>query len=309
MYANEENHLLILEAWELIGFENKASLQNLITLVTCIENICLHKNIRVLENIQTSINDSNFQSQRRRFGHMIDDVYYLSSEQEMKRLVAYFKPLVDLRQRQESKLIKQKEQEFAVNKFQPQINRKSELIIGKRLDDIYTKVFKKKGSIKKNPKHEQFLINQYLTAKQKLSEKVLLNQSKELPECTFSPTINKPKHCKSHGRLTSPPPHVFLNLYKVAEKRKEKSLDSHRRAKQQQIENEIKECTFKPDCSKTLKATNKLSGVSSKYLTFKNCNSECSTKRVQIIPKKGSNKENVNLRYERGSFSNTSILN
>jgi hypothetical protein len=48
---------------------------------------------------------------------MIDDVYYLSSEQEMKRLVAYFKPLVDLRQRQESKLIKQKEQEFAVNKF------------------------------------------------------------------------------------------------------------------------------------------------------------------------------------------------
>jgi hypothetical protein len=51
MYANEENHLLILEAWELIGFENKASLQNLITLVTCIENICLHKNIRVLENI------------------------------------------------------------------------------------------------------------------------------------------------------------------------------------------------------------------------------------------------------------------
>jgi hypothetical protein len=39
MYANNENTFLVYEAWEIIGYENKASLQNLITLITSIENI------------------------------------------------------------------------------------------------------------------------------------------------------------------------------------------------------------------------------------------------------------------------------
>jgi hypothetical protein len=85
-------------------------------------------------------------------------------------MVAYFKPLVDFRQNQESTLIKQKEQEFAVNKFEPKICRKSEMIIGKKLDDIYTKVFKKKtliGNIKKSGKHEMFLISKGEAFKEK----------------------------------------------------------------------------------------------------------------------------------------------
>jgi hypothetical protein len=101
------------------------------------------------------------------FGHFIEDVYYLNNDQELKKLVAYFKPLVDIRQKQESSLIKQKESEFAVNKFEPKINRKSEIIVGKKLDDIYTKVFKKKLINKKNTKHEIFLINKGEALKEK----------------------------------------------------------------------------------------------------------------------------------------------
>ena len=161
---------------------------------------------------------------------MKDEVFYLGSEAELKKIVAYFKPLVDLRKVQENELIKLKESEFAKNNFYPKINRKSEIIVGKKLDDIYTKVFKKKSHPKKNSRHETFLINRGQEMKQRLTEISELNQSKEIPECTFSPTINLSKTSKSVGRLTSPP-EVFLNLYKVAEKRKEKSLDSHRRAK------------------------------------------------------------------------------
>ena len=108
------------------------------------------------------------------------------------------------------------------------------------------------------------------------------------------------KTSKSVGRLTSPP-EVFLNLYKVAEKRKEKSLDSHRRAKQKEIESESAECTFKPDFSKTIRKTNRLSS-NSKYLTFK-VGSECNTKRS--IPRKAKGKEN---RLGRGSFVNNSLI-
>ena len=46
MYASHENQFMVYEAWEIIGYENKASLQNLTTLITCIENILLNKNIK-----------------------------------------------------------------------------------------------------------------------------------------------------------------------------------------------------------------------------------------------------------------------
>lgn len=151
--------------------------------------------------------------------------------------------------------------------------------MGKKLDDIYTKVFKKKSQPKKNSRHETFLINRGEELKQRISKISEFNQSKEIPECTFSPTINKSITSKSLGRMTSPP-QVFLNLYQVAEKRKEKSLDSHRRAKQKQIESESKECTFKPDFTKTIKNTNKLCSKNNKYLTFTNYNSEANTKRI-----------------------------
>jgi len=37
---------------------------------------------------------------------MKDEVFYLGSEAELKKIVAYFKPLVDLRKVQENDLIK-----------------------------------------------------------------------------------------------------------------------------------------------------------------------------------------------------------
>jgi hypothetical protein len=46
MYTNDQNQHLAYKAWEIISSENKASLQNLIILITCIENICLWKNIK-----------------------------------------------------------------------------------------------------------------------------------------------------------------------------------------------------------------------------------------------------------------------
>lgn len=70
---------MVYEAWEIVGYENKASLQNLITLITCIENIFLQKNIK-LSTYQASINDSQISSQKRRFGHMKDDILYMNSE-------------------------------------------------------------------------------------------------------------------------------------------------------------------------------------------------------------------------------------
>ena len=72
--------------------------------------------------------------------------------------------------------------------------------MGKKLDDIYTKVFKKKSQPKKNSRHETFLINKGQEFKQRINEISELNQSKEIPECTFSPTINLSKTSKSVGR-------------------------------------------------------------------------------------------------------------
>lgn len=106
LYANDQNSFLVYEAWEIIGYENKASLSNLITLITCIENILLQKNVRLMSTIQTSINDSLASSSKRKFGHIKDDVFYLASETELKKIVTYFKPLVDVRKIKENELIK-----------------------------------------------------------------------------------------------------------------------------------------------------------------------------------------------------------
>ena len=50
---------------------------------------------------------------------------------------------------------------------------------------------------------------------------------------------------------------MFINLYGVAQTRKEKSQDSYREIKKLEIKNETKECTFVPDFSKTQKITSK----------------------------------------------------
>lgn len=97
MYANDENLFLVYEAWEIIGYENRASLQNLITLITCMENIMLQRNLKAMNTIQTSINDSLASLNKRKFGHMKDDVFYLGSEVDFKKIVNHFKPLVDYR--------------------------------------------------------------------------------------------------------------------------------------------------------------------------------------------------------------------
>lgn len=76
---------------------------------------------------------------------------------------------------------RQREQEIHKIKFEPKINRKSEMIVGKKLDNIYTKVFstnraskngsissKVNGPIKKHAgKHEAFLINKAIAVREK----------------------------------------------------------------------------------------------------------------------------------------------
>ena len=50
---------------------------------------------------------------------------------------------------------------------------------------------------------------------------------------------------------------VFINLYEIAQTRREKSQDNSRLAKQEQIKKSQNECTFKPDFSMTQRVTNK----------------------------------------------------
>lgn len=50
-----------------------------------------------MNTIQTSINDSLASLNKRKFGHMKDDVFYLGSEVDFKKIVNHFKPLVDYR--------------------------------------------------------------------------------------------------------------------------------------------------------------------------------------------------------------------
>mgnify|MGYP006998218611 FL=1 len=50
---------------------------------------------------------------------------------------------------------------------------------------------------------------------------------------------------------TRPHKNVFISLYEIARLKQEKSKDSFTRAKQLEAENQVKQCTFKPDFSKT----------------------------------------------------------
>lgn len=50
---------------------------------------------------------------------------------------------------------------------------------------------------------------------------------------------------------------VFINLYEIAQTRREKSQDNIRLAKQEQIKRSQNECTFKPDFSMTQRVTDK----------------------------------------------------
>lgn len=197
-------------------------------------------------------------------------------------------------------LSKQKEQDLNRIRFEPKINRKSEIIVGKKLENIYTKVFganrqskngsissKVTGPIKKHAgKHEAFLINKAIAVREKQAEKAAFIETKEIENCTFSPKINKTikktsrsqsqgcvhdlRQSKSQENCLSHPESekqskstVFIQLYKIARERKEKSLESNRRAHQIKLEKETQECTFKPDFSKTQKKFQ----VQSRYLT------------------------------------------
>ena len=76
----------------------------------------------------------------------------MQSELEVKKISQHFKSLVENRIHYEFVMSKQREQEMNKIKFEPKINRKSEMIVGKKLDNIYTKVFNtnrasKNGSI------------------------------------------------------------------------------------------------------------------------------------------------------------------
>lgn len=56
--------------------------------------------------------------------------------------------------------------------------------------------------------------------------------------------------------LTSRPhKNVFISLYEIARLKQEKCIDSTTRAKQLEVENQVRQCTFKPDFSKTQRNT------------------------------------------------------
>jgi hypothetical protein len=61
----------------------------------------------------------------RMFGVVIDGVFHLSFDSEVKRMSSFFKDLVELRKLKEAIITKQKEEAFTKNKFEPTINKKS----------------------------------------------------------------------------------------------------------------------------------------------------------------------------------------
>ena len=90
----------------------------------------------------TSINDSfNLAIQKKKFGFFSDSVFFLQSETEVKKISLHFKSLVENRIHSDFVTTRQREQELTKIKFEPKINRKSEMIVGKKLENIYTKVF------------------------------------------------------------------------------------------------------------------------------------------------------------------------
>jgi hypothetical protein len=94
------------------------------------------------------------------------------------------------------------------------------MIVGKKLDHIYTKVFNTNRASKTGPfldkklivpakkvggKHENFLINKAVAIREKQAEKAALIETKEIENCTFTPIINKngKKSARSQSQVIS----------------------------------------------------------------------------------------------------------
>ena len=96
---------------------------------------------------------------------------------------------------------------------------------------------------------------------------------------------------------------VFLNLYKIAQKRQEKSADSQRKAHENERKKEVEQCTFKPDFSKTHKLTKAYLEKRSQHIESMGRNTSALGSKLNSK----SNKENVQankLKIKKSSFIN-----
>lgn len=123
------------------------------------------------------------------FGLMVNGVYFLSSEQEVKKMAAHFSLLVQARLHEEAKKVKEKEEAFTKIKFEPTINKKSQKIASMRLEGLLQKpstksqgssVESQRASHRAGLRYEDFLINRGKEFKEKLQEKAKELQQEQL---------------------------------------------------------------------------------------------------------------------------------
>ena len=110
--------------------------------------------------------------------------------------------------------------------------------------------------------HEDLLISKGKTSKQRIQKQVMEKEDLVIQGCTFRPKINRSSSNLSSrmassraksARGQSQGTKVFENLYRTARLSQEKVYKNSQSIKHEQIQKVMKDCTFKPNLSKTRK--------------------------------------------------------
>ena len=156
---------------------------NMTTTLLAIENIFIPRMVANMAEFESQ------QVQMKDFGLVVNGVYFLSSEQEIKKMASHFSLLVQTRLNEEAKKVREKEEAFTKIKFEPTINKKSQKIASLRLEGLIQKpstksqgssVESQRASQRAGLRYEDFLINRGKEFKEKLQEKAKELQQEQL---------------------------------------------------------------------------------------------------------------------------------